>query len=351
MNTAPVATPTRAAAAPVSSITDTLTVYAVLGTVPARPDSTLADPSTVTAPCTARKSTARRRRHDTPWTATQLLMVRRVPMRAMNEEPGKERPERGPEVEVETRPGELRQADPGRAGDAVEVVEPEEPGRDRARDDPDERRPETKRPLRPERDTEGHEHGEEGAEGGGGSEAGLRRPAEKIEHDRHDGDRNQHDHDSRDGRGDDPPDEGEPPGKRERDERGDEDQGREHRRTALGEGRDAYRDGRARAPHHQHVPGPEAAEPERLHDGGRAGDRDGGGHRPVEVGLGLARRAHHDGRDQHDAGDGEDRELKPEAEGERGRGAFVGLETDPGAARGVVVPTLMPAPVRGRGGA
>ena len=64
-----------------SSVTDAPTVVPVLGVVPARPESRLPTPSTVIAPCTARKSTARGRRQETRWIATAPLMVR---MEALN---------------------------------------------------------------------------------------------------------------------------------------------------------------------------------------------------------------------------------------------------------------------------
>ena len=54
MNDAPMATPTRRAATPVSSTSEMLLEYVVLGTVPSRPDSRLPVPSAATAPCTAR---------------------------------------------------------------------------------------------------------------------------------------------------------------------------------------------------------------------------------------------------------------------------------------------------------
>ena len=65
MNTALAAMPTRRAAAPVRSVTATLVDSSVFGTVPATPHTRLPRPAVATAPCTARKSTARRRRQET----------------------------------------------------------------------------------------------------------------------------------------------------------------------------------------------------------------------------------------------------------------------------------------------
>ena len=88
--------PTARAATPVSSVTDAPTVVAALGTVPARPESRLASPSTVTAPCTARKSTARGRRHETLWMATALLTVRTEATTATSTKAGRSAQKAGP---------------------------------------------------------------------------------------------------------------------------------------------------------------------------------------------------------------------------------------------------------------
>ena len=96
MKTAPVAMPTLRAPTPVSSVTDAPTVVAAFGVVPARPESRLPSPSTVTAPCTARKSTARARRHETRWMATAPLTVRTEAITATNRKAGSSAQKDGP---------------------------------------------------------------------------------------------------------------------------------------------------------------------------------------------------------------------------------------------------------------
>ena len=68
----------------------------MFGTVPATPHIRLPMPSTLTAPCTARKSSARRLRHDTRWVATALLMVLTVPTMATNRNAGRSAQKDGP---------------------------------------------------------------------------------------------------------------------------------------------------------------------------------------------------------------------------------------------------------------
>ena len=68
----------------------------MFGTVPARPETRLPMPSTATAPCTARKSTARGRRHDVRWAAMELLMVRMEPISATSRNAGRSAQNAGP---------------------------------------------------------------------------------------------------------------------------------------------------------------------------------------------------------------------------------------------------------------
>ena len=75
ISTAPSASPMRRELIPVISTIDAPVGRKPSGIVPARPDSRLPTPSAATAPCTARKSTARLSAHDTRWMATAPLMV------------------------------------------------------------------------------------------------------------------------------------------------------------------------------------------------------------------------------------------------------------------------------------
>ena len=52
----------------------------MFGTVPATPESRLPIPSAATAPCTARKSTARGLRHETRWMAMESPIVSIAPI-------------------------------------------------------------------------------------------------------------------------------------------------------------------------------------------------------------------------------------------------------------------------------
>ena len=81
----------------------------MFGTVPAAPHIRLPMPSTFTDPCTARKSRARPRRHDTRWTATELLMVRMVLIAATSRNAGTSAQNAGPKSR--SSPG---QSAPGR---------------------------------------------------------------------------------------------------------------------------------------------------------------------------------------------------------------------------------------------
>ena len=94
--TAPAAIPTRRAPTPVSSTAGILTALVWVGMVPAMPASRLATPSAATAPCTARESTARGRRHDTRWMATAAVTVWTAPMRATNRKAGRSPTNAGP---------------------------------------------------------------------------------------------------------------------------------------------------------------------------------------------------------------------------------------------------------------
>ena len=88
--------PTLRAPTPVSSVTDAPTVVAVFGVVPTRPESTLPSVSTVIAPCTARKSTARGLRQETRWIATAPLMERIVAITATRRKAGSSAQNDGP---------------------------------------------------------------------------------------------------------------------------------------------------------------------------------------------------------------------------------------------------------------
>ena len=73
-------------------------MVAVFGVVPTRPESTLPSVSTVTAPWTARKSTARGLRHETRWIATAPLIERMVAITATSRKAGNSAQKDGPKL-------------------------------------------------------------------------------------------------------------------------------------------------------------------------------------------------------------------------------------------------------------
>ena len=127
--------------------------------VPAMPASRPATPSAATALCTARKSTARGRRHDTRWMATAAVTVWTAPMRATNRKAGRSPTNAGPKSD--SMPGHATGGRPthGAGRHAVRIVESEPGGAGRAGDDPHHRRPRTQPRRSPERDGADHEHG------------------------------------------------------------------------------------------------------------------------------------------------------------------------------------------------
>ena len=93
---APVAIATARAATPVTSISDAAMEKVVFGMVPARPHSRLPRPSTVTVPCTARKSTGRCRRHETRCRAMLLVIDRIESITAVSRKAGSSAQKTGP---------------------------------------------------------------------------------------------------------------------------------------------------------------------------------------------------------------------------------------------------------------
>ena len=294
----------------------------------------MATPSTVIAPCTARKSTARGRRQDTRWMATAPLTVRmvaitpppagttagapRTTVRSRGRSPATLPPER--------RPRELR--------DAAHVVEAEHGGDDRAHHDTDDRRPEAQRPARRQRDAGDDHHRQRRAQRRRRRRGSLRHRRKQVERGGHHRDRYQHDHRSRDGRREHPLEQRKPRGQHERNDGRDEDQGREQRRTAGRDGGDADRDVGRRGCDHDQVARADPPGPDRLQYRGYSADRDGGEHRPRQIGLARTRRPHHDRRDQDDGGKGEHGNLKAETERERRRRLLVRLIPQSAAAAG-----------------
>ena len=68
----------------------------MLGTVPATPESRLPTPSAATAPCTARKSTARGLRQAIRWMAMESPMVSMAPIWVTNRNAGSSPQKAGP---------------------------------------------------------------------------------------------------------------------------------------------------------------------------------------------------------------------------------------------------------------
>ena len=85
----PMTTPTRREAMPVTSVSETLDEYVVFGNVPSRPERRLPRPSELSAPCTTRKSVARRFLRDTCWMATPSPTVSIAPTRVTTMKAGK----------------------------------------------------------------------------------------------------------------------------------------------------------------------------------------------------------------------------------------------------------------------
>ena len=96
ISASPAAMPTLRVATPVVSIAATGVGCRVFGIAPARPARTFPTPSAATAPCTARKSTARGRRHDTRWVATATPTDLVAPTSAMNRKAGRSAQNAGP---------------------------------------------------------------------------------------------------------------------------------------------------------------------------------------------------------------------------------------------------------------
>ena len=248
MKTHPTATPTLRAATPVSSVTENAGRVRRVGDRPheARkqvPDSVRGH-RPLHGPEVHRPGPAPRHPLDRDRVAEGLDGADQ----GHEHEGRKERPEHRPELEVEARPPDLGEADPRGRGDPVHVVDPVEGAEHRAGDDPDDRRPESKGALRLEGDADDDEGGRESAHGRGLSIGPGRHIGQHAEDDGHHRHRDEHDDGPRHGRGEDPPQEGEPGGERELEERGDDHQGREHGGTALDDRGHAHGDERPEVP-------------------------------------------------------------------------------------------------------
>ena len=124
---------------------------------------------------------------------------------------------------------------------------------------------------------------------------------EQIPYDRHDGNRNQHDHRAGYDRRQHTPQEGEPRRQRELEQGGSDHQGGEHRRTALHQGGNADGDEGARRAHGQHVAGAEPAHANGLNYRAQAADDHRREHGPVEIGFAAIGGADDDGGRQYDS--------------------------------------------------
>ena len=82
----------------------------MFGTVPATPESRLPIPSAATAPCTARKSTARGLRHETRWMAMESPIVSTAPIRVTKMKAGRSAQNRG--VKSRSNPGQPSEGTP-----------------------------------------------------------------------------------------------------------------------------------------------------------------------------------------------------------------------------------------------
>ena len=92
----------------------------MFGTVPAMPDSRLPAPSADTAPCTARKSTARGRRQDTRWMAAPSPIVSMAPTSVTNTNAGRSAQKTGPKLR--SKPGQPADGTPIHAAPATDAT-------------------------------------------------------------------------------------------------------------------------------------------------------------------------------------------------------------------------------------
>ena len=293
--------------------------------VPAMPASRLATPSAATAPCTARESTARGRRHDTRWMATAAVTVWTAPMRATNRKARKKPDERRAEIGLDARPRDRRQTDPRGGGHAVRIVESEPGGDGRAGDDPHHRRPRTQPRRSPERDGADHEYGRDRRQRRAGPRCSIRHFVQATEDDRQHGRGDQHLHRAHDGRGHEPPKQREPRGNQERQQRRDDDQAGEQRGTALDERGDGDADDRCGRSRAQNVPRTEPADSDRLQRRRGATDHHRAEDRPGQVRLGGAGGSKHERGDQHETGDTHGHQLQPATERQPPRRIPVGF--------------------------
>ncbi len=92
----------------------------MFGTVAAMPESRFPSPSAATAPCTARKSTARGFRHDTRWMATLSPMVSMAPIRVTKMNAG--RRDQNVTSKLRSRPGQSPAGSPIQPASAMSRV-------------------------------------------------------------------------------------------------------------------------------------------------------------------------------------------------------------------------------------
>ena len=238
-------------------------------------------------------------------------------------------PEFGSEAEIESGPGNGRQADPARLANARRVVESEgkAPGRG-ARDDADDRSPQAPQAGAAQRgyddDEQRHAHRDRRRR----RRCAVRHIGELAEDDRRQGDRDQHDDSAGHRRGEDPAQRRQPGRQGELEQRRYDDQRGQQPRPALLQCRHGDREKGAAAAHQQDVAGAYAPDPHCLDRSSDPADRQRRAHRPHQIGIAAAGGVDQDRRAQHDAGNSEQRMLHSEPEGQQLGRTLVGLVAD-----------------------
>ena len=176
---------------------------------------------------------------------------------------------------------------------------------------------------------------------GGRHRLGLGRVVQQSEDDGRQGDgENHHDGAAHSGR-DDAPEDDQPPGDYELDDRGDENESGEGGRSAVRHGGDAERNGEGGGEHGQHGAGAGRAEPTDLEDGGEAANQERGEDHPDEVGLIAAGGIGHDDGGDEEGGGGDEAELQ--AVPQRGQEGRVFVRLVAGGSEAVPLPESPPA--------
>ena len=148
------------------------------------------------------------------------------------------------------------------------------------------------------------------------------------EYDGHDGDGDQHDDGAADDGRDNPAQPGETPGEQELEQRGNDDKGGEQGGAALDQGGDAHRDEGAGGTHQQDITGTDVAEPASLDNRRYAADKECRERRPCQQRITQSGGANHNGRREHNAGNGQHGVLQAEAKSQGFRWIFVCLIAD-----------------------